>query len=282
MMSGGLPSLIGVIHLPPLPGSPGALDFSAAEALERAGLKALEEAKLLEKSGFHALILENFGDVPFYSNRVPAETVSALSIIAAAVREAVRIPMGINVLRNDVDAALAIASVTRSAFVRANVLGGVAATDQGWVEGCAAEWIRKRKTLKSDVKIFADAHVKHAVTFSSEDPAQAVEDLAHRSLADAVIISGSGTGKPVDQERLKSCATRAASYGIPLYIGSGVTRDRLKVLQGLVSGVIVSSALRKNQVPGAPLVPKQVSDLAKDFQRIFKVGKKKAQSKIRR
>ena len=60
-----LPELIGVIHLPALAGAPGAPP--APDALSRAGLWAVREAKLLEQAGFQAIIVENFGDAPFYA-----------------------------------------------------------------------------------------------------------------------------------------------------------------------------------------------------------------------
>src|SRR4029079_5487495 len=127
-----LPSLIGVIHLPALAGAPGSSD--PADALQRAGLQAVKEAQILVKAGFDGLILENFGDVPFYKTQVPPETIASMSVIAAAVREAARkVSLGINVLRNDARAAMAIAAVTGCDFIRVNVLSGVSATDQGWI-----------------------------------------------------------------------------------------------------------------------------------------------------
>ena len=125
------PALIGVLHLPALAGAPGARGLTASEALARAGYQAVTEARQLEKAGFEGLIIENFGDVPFYKDRVPSETIASMAIIASAVKDSVSIPVGVNVLRNDGQSALAIASVSGCDFIRVNVLNGVAATDQG-------------------------------------------------------------------------------------------------------------------------------------------------------
>ena len=54
--------------------------------------------------------------------------------ISAAIREVSKLPLGINVLRNDAFSALAIAAVTGADFIRVNVLSGVTATDQGLIE----------------------------------------------------------------------------------------------------------------------------------------------------
>ena len=129
----------------------------------------MTEARLLERAGFEGLVVENFGDVPFYKDRVPPETIASMAVIAAAVKEAVRIPVGINVLRNDARAGLAIAASVDCAFFRVNVLSGLVAADQGLIEGSAAELLRERERLGARPAIFADVLVKHAATLSTND-----------------------------------------------------------------------------------------------------------------
>ena len=103
----------------PLPGAPRyAGDFPAVVDQARA------EAQALVESGFDGLLVENFNDVPFYPERVPAETVAAMAVAVREVRAVVPVPVGVNVLRNDGAAALAIAVATGAAFVRVNVLMG--------------------------------------------------------------------------------------------------------------------------------------------------------------
>src|SRR5262249_11779367 len=87
--------LIGVVHLRPLPGSPrwkGDLE----EVIDR----ARTDARAYERGGAHALFIENFGDVPFTKGRVGPETIAAMATAGRAVREAVKLPIGFNVLRN--------------------------------------------------------------------------------------------------------------------------------------------------------------------------------------
>src|SRR5205085_570792 len=94
------------------------------------------------------LIVENYGDAPFFPTNVPAETVAALTL---ACREVVALaegrPVGVNVLRNDARAALGIAVAAGARFIRVNVHTGVAATDQGLIEGDAAATLRARELL---------------------------------------------------------------------------------------------------------------------------------------
>ncbi len=271
----GYPRLIGVIHLPPLGDAPGGRGRSASELLDHAGSWAVSEAKLLARMGFDGLILENFGDAPFFADSVPPETISSLSLIAAGVMQAApNLEIGLNVLRNDGRAALGIASTLGLSFIRINVLSGVAAGDQGWLIGRAADLARTRARLGADSGkplVFADAHVKHAQTLHSDRIEQAVEDLSNRGLADAVIVSGAATGKHADLDQLKRAASAASKSGVPLYLGSGADSTTIAhYAPWLSGGVIVSSALRQGGKAGAPLELKRV----KGFVAAWKAAQK--------
>lgn len=255
--------LIGVIHLLPLPGSPGAIGEDSARMLERAGHQAIREAQMLAQAGFTSVIVENFGDAPFFKGRVGPETVAAMSVIVAALGEAVRIPVGVNILRNDALSALAVAAVTGADFIRVNVLSGVAATDQGLIESEAAELLRKKVVLAPGLQIWGDVLVKHARTMSVDDVELAVEEVAERSGADAVILTGPTTGRPVDTERLRLARAACKRAGRKLYVGSGLNVQNAQGLLALCDGAIVGSALRKGGRAGAPLDLPRIRSLVK-------------------
>lgn len=265
LQKSGLPLLIGVVHIPPLPGSPQNQYNDSYSALQFAGHTALQEAELLQKSGFQGIIIENFGDAPFYKSKVPPETIASMSVIATAMKELCKIPVGINLLRNDPFSALAISTISGCSFIRANVLGGVVATDQGLIEGCAAELLRERRRLLSQVKIFADVHVKHGKTLSSDHIDIAIEDAVLRSGADAVILSGLATGRAIPINILDRLRPVISAVGKPVYIGSGVSTELIPEIRELGCGIIVSSALRKGGKAGAPLDRKKVQNFAKQY-----------------
>jgi membrane complex biogenesis BtpA family protein len=262
------PKLMGVIHLPALPGAPGAHGTHPAESLQAAGYQAVKEAKILSDAGFDGIILENFGDVPFYKTQVPPETIASMAIIAAAVRETTQCTLGINVLRNDARSALAIAAVTGCDFIRVNVLSGVAATDQGMIEGDAAYLLRERDRLHAPVGILADVHVKHAVTFSSTHIDLAVEEVGSRAMVDGVIVSGRTTGRLIEFEALRSASQAARALKIPILLGSGASLDKLAEIKPWVDGMIVGSALRQGGIAGAPLDVKKVREFIKEFMKL--------------
>src|SRR5688572_32844048 len=63
------PRLVGVVHLPPLPGS---AQGGGAQTLPAILDRARRDAACYADGGFDAVIVENFGDVPFAKNRVAA------------------------------------------------------------------------------------------------------------------------------------------------------------------------------------------------------------------
>ena len=98
--------LIACIHLLPLPGSP-RYDGNMQAVYDT----ALADAKLFASYPVDALIVENFRDMPFYPGRLPAETVAALTAVTRDIVNAVALPVGVNALRNDAQAAVAIGSI---------------------------------------------------------------------------------------------------------------------------------------------------------------------------
>ena len=264
--------LVGVVHLPPLPGSPRAA--LTADAIARS---AVADARALGEAGFDLVMLENFGDAPFFSGRVPPITVSAMTLSAAAVRDACpKMAIGINVLRNDADAALAIAAVVGASCIRVNVHIGARVTDQGLIEGRAAETLRRRRELGADrgdagrprVAIWADVDVKHSAALAARPLDQEAQDLALRAMADAVLVTGSGTGKAVDIAKLDA-VKRAVGADVPVLVASGATLATLDALASRCDGVIVGSALREGGAAGRPVDAKRAAEFAREFRVAF-------------
>jgi hypothetical protein len=202
---------------------------------------AEQNARILADAGFPALLVENFGDVPFHADTVPSEIVAAMTAAVLAVTE-IGVPVGVNVLRNDSMSALGIAAVTGARFIRVNVLTGVMNTDQGPITGKAAQLMRSREALAPKVEVWADVMVKHAVPPFGLEVGQAAADTVERGLADAVIISGSGTGSEPDLETGR-LVKRAVPAGTRIVIGSGAADHNLDSLLEVADTVIVGSAI---------------------------------------
>lgn len=247
-------SCIAVLHMPPLPGSPRYEGKDVEEIYE----SCTQEALLLEQAGFDALLLENFGDAPFYPDKVPVETVTAMAIAAREVRNAVSLPLGINVLRNDSQAALAIATFSGAQFIRVNIHLHAYVTDQGLIEGKGHLLLRLRQQLRSSVAIFADVHTKHGTPLGKQSLAEEALDLQERGLVDGLILTGKRTGEVVD---FKEARLLRQHYQGPLFVGSGLAPSNLDSLFSFVDGGIVSSFIRQGGRAGESLDTKRMQEL---------------------
>ena len=248
--------LIGVVHLQPLPGAP-----RWRGDMESVIEFAVNDARAYERGGAHAVFIENFGDVPFTKGSIAPETLAAMAAAGRAIRQAVDLPIGFNVLRNDARAALALCAVCDGAFIRVNVHTGAMLTDQGLIEGNAYETLRYRQRVCPGAQIFADVHVKHAVPLGNWSIEDTARDTVERGLADALIVSGAGTGlaaEIADVERVRRIAPTTR-----ILLGSGTTLANVRAFLPAADGFIVGSSLKLGGKLSNPIDPKRVAALAR-------------------
>jgi hypothetical protein len=248
--------LIGVVHLRPLPGSP-----RWHGDMESVVELAVNDAHAYERGGAHALFIENFGDVPFTRGSVAPETIAAMAAAGRAIRDAVKLPIGFNDLRNDACAALALCAVCDGAFVRVNVHTGAMLTDQGLIEGNAYDTLRYRRRICPAAQIFADVHVKHAVPLGTWTIEDAARDTVERGLADALIVSGTGTGLATDLADVER--VRHTCPATKVLLGSGVRLENIRDFLPVADGFIVASSLKLNGKLSNPVDVKRVAALVR-------------------
>ena len=235
--------VVGMVHLPPLPGAP---RFDGDRTAIRDRIHA--DARALEAGGIDAIMVENFGDAPFYPEDVPKHVVADMAAYGTELVDAVSVPVGINVLRNDADAALSVAAAVGADFVRVNAHVGATVTDQGLLQGKAHETMRLRDRLDADVAVLADVGVKHAAPLAERPIREEIGDAVERGLADGIVVSGAGTGDPTDRTVLEAArdAIESTVPGTPLFVGSGVTRSTVAETLSVADGVVVGTDLKED------------------------------------
>ncbi|MBR9977377.1 MAG: BtpA/SgcQ family protein [Bacteroidetes bacterium] len=247
--------LIGMAHLLPLPGAPG-YGGSRQFIYDR----ALADARILQQAGFDAILVENFGDAPYAKTEAGKHVIAEMSAVITALQNEINIPVGVQVLRNDAEAALAVAAATGARFIRINVHSGAMVTDQGVIEGRASDTLRYRQMIDArGISILADVFVKHGTPLAPSSLSNAVRDTVERSLADGVIISGSGTGEAADLEDVQIAA---ASTATPVFVGSGVRPETLAETLSLAHGIIVGTAIKVGRITVAPVDPVAATEFA--------------------
>jgi hypothetical protein len=127
-------------------------------------------------------------------------------------------------------------------MIRVNVLTGQMNTDQGPIVGRAAEVARQRQALCPGVAILADVFVKHATPPFGLTIERAGLDTWERGGADALIVSGTGTGAAPDLE--EAARLRKAVPDAAILVGSGASAATLGALAEVADGAIVGSSLK--------------------------------------
>jgi len=247
------PRIVGVLHLPPLPGS---AQGGCARNLPGLIEAMVRDAHVYAEAGIDTVVVENYGDLPFVRDRVDAAVASAMTLTVDAVQRATGLAVGVNVLRNDVLTAVSIAAMTGARFVRANVYIGAALTESGVIEGCAHAVQTELKRLGApDIEIWADLDVKHATPLVARSIEDQADDAIERAFASALILTGPATGAaadPVAVERLRCHAPEAA-----IYIGSGASVETIPSMPG-ATGFIVGTAMKVDGVVTNPVDPTRV------------------------
>jgi membrane complex biogenesis BtpA family protein len=132
-------------------------------------------------------------------------------------------------------------------------------TDQGLIEGDAHDTLRYRQRLCPETKILADVLVKHAVPLGKLSIEDSARDTVERGLADALIISGVGTGKAAELSDVER--VRHACPSAKIFLGSGVTLANIRDFLRLADGFIVGTSLKRDDKISNPVDFKRVRAL---------------------
>jgi uncharacterized protein len=229
--------VIGMVHLLPLPGSPG-FQGNLADIYTR----ALWEAQTLQTCGVDGLIVENFGDEPFIIGEPDAVIASVMAGVLPDVLHAVSIPVGLNVQFNAWQAEMAIAHACAADFIRCEVFVDTVVSAQGLVHPCSAALVRYRKSLGARVQIWADIQTKYTINLVPQSLTQSAID-AQNAGADALIVTGAATGQATP---LDAVAQVKGGISLPVLVGSGTTIQNVQASLQIADGAIVGSALKEN------------------------------------
>jgi hypothetical protein len=230
--------IIGMLHLPPLPGS-----YSyTGQPLEDIVACTVREADILAAAGFDGLLMQNAGDRPA-SLEVCPEKVAYMSVIGAAVRRAVpHLPLGVNVCWNVPKATIAVCHAAGGSFIRLeHVYIGMAITAHGPVSGCAFEATQFLKLLDArQIQIFADVYETHSVPIGRVPIEQAARQATGACQAHAVIITGSTFAASMAMIQ----AIKTSSPAIQVVLGGGSDPKNVAQALQIADGIIVGRSLK--------------------------------------
>lgn len=235
------PALVAMIHVGALPGTP-----RSSRRVSELASDAAAEAKLLAQGGADAIILENMHDLPYMNRAVGPEVVAAMTAVCRAVRDAVSLPLGVQVLAGANREAISVAHSAGCQFVRCEGFIFAHVADEGLMpEADAGPLLRYRRMIGAEsVAIIADVKKKHSAHAITADI-----DLAETALAaihcgaDGVVVTGAATGRPTQPADVAAVAKAIDS---PVFVGSGVTPEQIPLLKTHADAMIVGSYIKKD------------------------------------
>lgn len=232
------PVMIGMIHLPPLPG------FAGCPGVDALIAHALRDLAVLEDCGFDGVLVENEYDRPHTVTASPAVRDAMARVTAAVVADRRRAAVGCEILLNDPRASLEAARTAGADFIRTDYFVdrmtrpgyGEFAIDPGGLMAF------RRALGAGEILVLADIQVKYATMVEPRPLAESAGEAASMG-ADGNVVTGSRSGHPPRPAEL-----RDAAAGLPVLIGSGLTVDNAPELLRYCDGAIVGTALMRDGI----------------------------------
>ena len=230
--------IIGMIHLPPLPG------YADSKGIDHAISQAVADLCVLEEGGVDGVLVENEYDRPHRVSAAP-ETIAAMTrITRAVVQESDSVVVGCEILLNDPRASLAVARSAGAAFIRTDYfVDRMTRPEYGEFHIDPDALIAYRTEIGADnVLILADIQVKYA-TMVEPRPLRESAMLARAKGADAIVVTGDASGDAPSVQHLRD----ASGCGVPVLIGSGLDSSNAATLLAECDGAIVGTSIMQEQ-----------------------------------
>ena len=233
--------IIGMVHFPPLPGSP--LYDDEKMGIDRIERIIREDLAALQNGGIDSVMFCNENDRPY---QFPADfgTVAMMSKVIGKLEGEIKVPFGVNVLW-DPKASLAVAKATGARFIR-EIVTGAYISDMGIWDTKVGETYRYKRLLEArDIAVFFNICAEFASRLDTRPLEVIAKSVAFSSLADVILVSGPMTGVPPDRESIIKVKD---NVDIPVFINTGLRVDTVDDLLGAADGAIVGTSLKKDGI----------------------------------
>lgn len=261
-LTGQQKSIIGMVHLPALPGTP-LYDETRGMAGIREWVK--RDLDALQGGGIDAVMFCNENDRPY---RLEADfaSVAAISDVVASVRDELSVPFGVNVLW-DPNATLAVAAASGAQFCR-EIFTGAFAGDFGlWVRSAGDSWRYRRQIGAENVKMIFNINAEFAAPIAPRPIAEVAKSVVFSSTPDAICISGPITSQAADVSSLAEVTHAVTGSGVPVLVNTGFKVENAAELLAYADGAIVGSSLKVDGITWNPVERARVLSLMAEVRR---------------
>jgi uncharacterized protein len=184
--------------------------------------KALEEIRVYEGEGVYGIIIENYHNTTDFV----IKTLESLKT---------NLKVGINILPNEYEQAFELASKFNADFIQLDFVAGK--YTQAGIDGDKYMSVRN---MYSNVEVLGGVWPKYYTPVADSVLVNDLSDATKR--CNAVVVTGSGTGKETPLNKIKSF--KASLHNFPLIVGAGVTPENASQQLLFANGCIVGSAFK--------------------------------------
>jgi membrane complex biogenesis BtpA family protein len=229
--------IIGMVHFPPLPGTP---LYDQERGLPGIIERVHHDVEALQAGGIDAIMFCNENDRPYVQKADPA-VIAVMSRTVGELRHKIDIPFGIDVLW-DPEAAIAIAGATGGSFVR-EIFTGVYDSDMGIWNTNAGKALRFRRAIGAEhVRLLFNIMAEFASPLSPRAIGELAKSVTFSSLPDAICVSGARTGEKVEGSVLRE--VKEAIPETPVFANTGTTVDNIADMLTIADGAVVGTSLK--------------------------------------
>ncbi|MGW2280444.1 BtpA/SgcQ family protein [Streptomyces sp. NPDC001770] len=238
----GRKTVIGMIHLQPLPGTPLHEEGTFRKTLDIAVASALA----LQEGGANGCLVQTVDRLYGTGDDCDPARAVAIGLITDAIARATgRSPdfrIGVQIMRNALSASLAVAKIGGGSFVRAGALVGMTLTPHGMVTADPLRTAEYRRRISAqDIGIVADVDSTHFRWFGGGKTTGEVARVARGVGADAVCL-----GDPEESLTLEMIASvRSAAPGLPVVLAGHTHHENARRLLAAADGAFVGTCLER-------------------------------------
>lgn len=233
--------IIGMCHLPPLPGDP---EYDVDGGMDKILAHARQEAAALIAGGIDGIMISNEFSLPYLTKTEPITAISMARVIGE-IRSELRVPFGVNVLWDAV-ASIDLAVATGASFVR-EVFTGVYASDFGlWNTDVGRAARHRARVGASGVRLLYNIVPEGAAYLVDRDVAQLTRSTVFNGAPDGLCVSGLTAGSATDTPTLKVVKEHAGD--VPVFVNTGVRPDTVAESLEHADGAIVGTWFKRDGV----------------------------------
>lgn len=214
--------ILGMIHL--------SMDKQDGSRIPR----AIREMQILEEEGVDGIIVENYhGSV---------NDIRKFFEVAEPVLKNSKLLIGINILPNDFKEALELADKVGAHFIQLDFVAGTYLNNR-FIHEQYYNWIRDQHP---HVIVLGGVWPKYYTPI--ENSVLKDDIAAGMRRADAIVVTGEGTGKATSFEKISEF--RKLTRNFPLIVGAGLTPENVVAQLSVANGAIVGSCFKPGGATG--------------------------------